>query len=385
MQTVTYKFELKPNASQRQKFAVFAGQSRFVWNQLLALVKEKRSAGEKVSITPFGLSYLITELKQRIEWLGESHTHCLQESARHLANSFKRFFDWCKTRKGRKCGPPRFKSKRNCKQSFAYKSGIKVLDSKVWLPKIGWVRFRKSREVLGEIKTASVKRSPTGKWFVCITAKREIEQLPTNDSIIGIDLGLSHYATLSDGTKIDNPRWLRKGLVKLAKLQRSLCRKVKGSSNRTKAKLAVARQHERIANQRKDFQHKLSTKLVVENQAIGVESLSLAGLVRTRLSKSFVDAGLGGFLEMLRYKCDWYGRTLVEADRFYPSSKTCSQCGQVNQSLQLSDRVWQCGCGVTHDRDVNAAINLRNLAVGHTDKQNACGAGVRHGAIYATC
>jgi putative transposase len=384
MQTITYKFELKPNASQQQKFAVFAGQSRFVWNQLLAIIKEKRANSEKVVITPFGLSYLITELKQKFEWLSEAHIHTLQESAKNLANSFKRFFDWVKTRKGRKSGPPKFKSKRFAKQSFRYKSGVKVLDSKVWLPKIGWVRFRKSRDVIGEIKTATVKKSATGKWFVCITAKREIEPLPVRESIIGVDVGLRHYATLSDGTQIDNPRWLRKGLAKLARLQRSLCRKVKGSNNRNKAKLAVAIQHERISNQRRDFQHNLSTKLVNENQVIGVESLNLAGLIRTRLSKSFADAGLGSFLEMLKYKCDWYGRTLVEADRFYPSSKTCSCCGVVNAALAMEES-WECVCGAKHNRDVNAAINLRNVAAGYAETQNACGAGVRPDASLATC
>jgi putative transposase len=361
---------------QERKFAVFVGQSRFVWNQLLALIQEKRKLGEKVSITPFGLSYLITELKTKFEWLSEAHIHTLQESAKNLANSFKRWFNWLKSKKGRKVGTPRFRSKRDANQSFRYKSGIKVEGNKVWLPKIGWVRYRNSRDVIGKIKTASVKKSHTGKWFVSIACEREFNQFPVVDSVVGVDVGLSHFATMSTGEKIDNPRWFRKGQRKLKRLQQSLSRKVKGSSNRQKAKLAVAVQHERVANQRKDFQHKLSTKLINENQVIGVESLSLVGLVRTRLAKSFSDAGLGAFLGMLKYKAEWYGRTVVEADRFYPSSKTCSVCGEINESLQLSDRAWQCGCGASHDRDINAAVNLRNVAQGHWETLNACGEGV---------
>jgi|688.fasta_scaffold316297_2 putative transposase len=384
MQVITYKFELKPSTMQERKFAVFIGQSRFVWNQLLALIQEKRKLGEKVSISPFGLTYLITELKAKFEWLSEAHVHTLQESAKNLANAFKRWFSWLKTKKGRKVGAPRFKSKRDANQSFRYKSGIKVDGNKVWLPKIGWVRYRNSRDVIGKIKTASVKKSPTGKWFVSISCEREFNHLPVVDSVVGVDVGLSHFATLNDGTKIDNPRWFRRGQRKLKHLQQSLSRKVKGSSNRQKAKLAVAIQHERVTNQRRDFQHKLSTKLINENQVIGVESLSLAGLMKTRLAKSFGDAGLGAFLGMLKYKAEWYGRTVVEADRFYPSSKTCSECEEKNESLQLSDRIWQCACGVTHDRDINAAINLRNVAVGYIETLNACGDSVSRGVIHAT-
>ncbi len=254
-------------------------------------------------------------------------------------------------------------NKKNRSQSIYFEAGVKIRGCYVWLQKLGWVRFVKSQDIAGTIRGAFVRKSTTGKWYVSIVCEREFDHLPKVDSIVGVDVGLRHYATLSDGTKVDNPRWLNKSLKKLARLQRSFSRKVLGSSNRQKAKLKVAKQHERIANQRRDFQHKLSTKLVNENQVIGVESLSLTGLIRSRLSKSFSDAGLGEFLSMLKYKCEWYGRTLVEVDRFFPSSKTCSCCGVVNSELAMEE-FWVCCCGAKHNRDLNAAINLRNVAVG---------------------
>jgi putative transposase len=301
----------------------------------------------------------------------------LQESAKNLAGSYQRWFKWLKTRKGKRTGAPRFKSRKASRKSFSYKSGIKVDGDRVWLPKIGWVRFRNSRDPIGKLKGATVSQNARGKWFVSIVAERPIARKPKRTEVVGVDVGLSTFATLSTGEKIKNPRWFRRGERKLARLQRSLARKKKGSANRSKAKQKVAIHHERVANRRKDFQHKQSTKLINENQVVSVESLSVAGLMRTRLAKSFSDAGLGEFLRQLNYKAEWYGRTLVEADRFFPSTKLCNCCGHKNDELSLSDREWDCpGCSASHDRDVNAAINLRNLAVGHTDNQNASGAAV---------
>jgi len=376
MKTLAYKYELRPTKSQDQMFHRFSGQCRFVFNELLRRSQDAYKKSEKFSLTAYGLCYEVTKLKREFEWLSECHVHCLQESVRNLAGAYKRWFDWLKTRKGTKTGSPRFKSKRLSRKSFTYKSGIKVDGDRVWLPKIGWVRFRNSRDPIGKLKRATVSQKASGKWFVSITAERPIANKPKRTEAIGVDVGLETFATLSTGEKIKSPKWLRRSAEKLRRLQQSLSRKKKGSSNLAKARVKVARQHERVANQRKDFQHKLSTRLVNENQVIGVEDLCLRGLVRTRLAKSFSDAGLGEFLRQLDYKSDWYGRLLKKADRFYPSTKTCNCCQQ-KSDLKLSDRTWTCsGCGSFHDRDVNAAINLRNLAVGHTDN-NASGATVR--------
>jgi len=379
VQLITYKFELRPNKSQERQFVVFAGQVRFVWNQLLSLARERHKRGESQDLSPFGFVYEVTKLKLQYDWLGESSRQCIDFAAKNLTKAFRRFFAYRKSRGGRRYGHPVFKSRRRGRDAFQFSEQVKVSGNKVRLPKIGWVRFRKSREVVGEIREAAVKRSASGKWFVSIVCKCEIQPLPPVKQICGVDVGFSIYATIADQThyeEVTNPRWFKASHRKLKRLQQSLSRKKKGSNNRAKAKLLVARQHERVVNQRRDFQHKLSTKLVVENQAIGVESLSLVGLMRAKLSKSFADAGFGAFFGMLKYKCLWYGRTLVEAERFYPSSKTCSQCGHVKESLELSERVWVCVCGKRLPRDLNAALNLRNLAVGYTESLNACGVGV---------
>lgn len=373
---IAYKFRLEPTVEQQQSFVVFSGQVRFVYNALLRQSKDAFAAGTKYGLSAKALCYPVTDLKKEFEWLKECHIHCLQESARALSLAYARFFSWCKKRSGRRVGMPRFKSKRS-PRSFSYKAGIKVDGNKIWLPKIGWVKFRKSRELIGTLKTATVRQSASGKWYVSVSAERPIARKPKRQTAIGIDVGLETYATVSTGEKVAFPRWLKRSLKKLRRLQKSLSRKQKGSKNRAKARLKVAHLHERVANQRHDFQHKLSTKLVDENQAIGVETLSIKGLCRGRAAKSWSDAGHGEFLRQLEYKSEWYGRQFEKADRFFPSSKTCSCCGQINKDLKLSDRTWQCdGCGVIHDRDVNAAINLKPVAEGCPDTQNVSGVAV---------
>lgn len=377
MQFIAYKYELRPTAEQANSFTQFACQCRFVFNELLRRSKNSYRSKQKYPLTAFGLSYEVTKLKSEFEWLAECHVHCLQESAANLAKSYKKWFSFLETNKGPKVGPPRFKSKRTAKKAFRYKSGVKVDENRIWLPKIGWVRFRNSRDPIGKLKGATVSQNARGKWFVSITAECSIAHKAERSEIVGVDVGLSTFATLSTGEKIENPRWFRRGERKLARLQRSLARKKNGSANRAKMKQKVAVHYERVANRRKDFSHKQSTKLINENQVVSVESLCIAGLMQTRLSKSFGDAGLGEFIQQLEYKAEWYGRALIKADRFFPSTKLCNCCGKKNDNLSLSDRWWKChGCGKNHDRDINAAINLRNLAVGHTDKQNDSGADV---------
>lgn len=365
MNHIAYKFELRPSRKQLSDFVNFSGQCRFVFNSLLAA-----SRREKLDLSPYSLGSKVTQLKAECAWLSECDRSCLDLSAKNLSLAYSRFFKWCKARTGRRVGLPRFKSKRS-PRSFAYKSRIRVDGSSVFLPKIGWVRFHKSREVIGTVKTASVTQSATGKWFVSIVCEREFEPLPVSGRSVGVDVGLTTFAALSTGEKVSSPRWLVKGSRKLARLQRKLSRAKRGSHNREKARVKAARQHERVANQRRDFQHKLSTRLVNENQVIGVESLDIVGMM-AKLGKGFADKGHGEFLRQLEYKSDWYGRSLVKAKRYFPSTKTCHVC-KCRTNLKLSDRAWTCKCGQQHDRDVNAALNLEHFAIGHIEKQNASG------------
>lgn len=382
----TYRYRLEPTNAQEQKFLVFAGQCRFVWNQLLARANEAHKNGTDFNRTAFGLNYEITKLKAEFEWLSESHIHCLQESARSLAESFSRFFRWAKTRKGHKASFPKFKSRHRSQASFGYKSGVKVDGDKLFLPKIGWVRFRNSRDPIGNLKSARVKQDCCGNWFISVQAEAVIGHLPAVASVAGVDVGLRVFATVCTGDKIEkitSPKFLAKSRRKLAKAQRRLSRKKKGSKNRRKAKLAVAKLHRRISRQREDFQHKLSIRIVRENQTVCVEDLNVSGMFRGTLARSMSDAGLSKFLGMLKYKCDWYGRTLVEAHRFYPSSKTCSCCGQINKELKMEE-FWECsGCGTCHNRDENASRNLRAVAAGHAETLNACGSVVSHSLVGA--
>ncbi len=267
-----HKFKLRPTAEQEQQFNQFAGNARFVYNELLNWSSQlyKRFGLSVVHRASFGKR--ITQLKNQYEWLALSHVHTLQSAGDDLVNGFKRFFK-------KQGGYPRFKSKRNTKQSFRYKTGIKVDGDRVWLPKIGWVCFHRSISQIGQIKTATISRSVSG-WYVSLSCVEEIEQYPKTNQSVGIDLGLTHYATLSTCEKVDNPRHYRHAERKLRRLQRSLSRKKRGSANRTKARIKLAKHHEKVANMRKDFQHKLTTRLVVENQAIGVESLYVAGMIR---------------------------------------------------------------------------------------------------------
>lgn len=366
LQRKTYRFKLEPNSAQEQSFWRFAGSCRFIYNQILADSQKEHQDGEKVPINRAAFCSRITSLKKEFDWLGETHVHCLQNAVENLVKAYQRLFK-------KQGGFPKFKSRHDLNQSFGYKTGVKVDVAKVWLPKIGWVKFRKSQDVLGKIKTAQVRRTITG-WYVTLSCEVDIHPLAKVDRSVGVDVGLSSFLIESNGNKIESPKFFRKTERKLAKLQRQLSRKKKGSSNRAKAKRKVARLHEKVANQRKDFQHKQSTRLINENQVIGVEDLCVKGMARTRLAKSIHDAGLGEFLRQMKYKAEWYGRTLVEADRFFPSSKTCYQCGNVNGDLKLSDRRWKCpSCGTLLDRDVNTALNLESVAVGHTETLNACG------------
>ncbi len=285
-------------------------------------------------------------------------------SLRNLDNAYTRFFR-------EKKGFPKFKSKHNPRQSFQCPQSCSVdfEDNTLSLPKIKQIKVVFHRCFEGTVKTVTISRHSTGKYFVSMLVEDGLslpeKATPDKDDALGIDVGLKHFLTTSEGDKIDTPRYLRKSENKLARLQKSLSRKKKGSSNRHKAKVKVARLHEKIVNQRKDFLHKVSHKIVHENQGtICMEDLCVQGMVKNRrLAKSISDVGWSIFKSFLIYKADWNGKHVLDIGRFEPSSKMCHACGTINRDLKLSDRDWICSsCDKKHDRDVNAAINIKAMA-----------------------
>ncbi|MBL8131545.1 MAG: transposase [Anaerolineae bacterium] len=302
----------------------------------------------------------------------------LQDAVLDLDDAFERFFK-------KQTRYPQFKKKHGKRQSFTYPQGVKVDGAKAWLPKIGWVRFRKSREIEGVIKRATISRRASG-WTISFNCEAEIDAPEPSpilaENSVGIDLGSIDLVTTSHGEKTRNSRHYRQWERKLKREQRRHARKQKGSSNRRKQKQRVARLHERIANRRKDSLHKISRKLVDDNQAIFCEDLNVLGIAKG-LGKSVGDAGWGELLRQLKYKAEWAGKTFLQIGRYFPSSKRCSECGCKHGELERSARRWICPtCGVEHDRDINAAVNihregLQYVAAGHAETQNACGEPVR--------
>jgi putative transposase len=315
----------------------------------------------------------LTQLKKAEEtaWLGEAHSQVLQQSLKDLDLAYRHFLR--RVKMGEKPGFPRFK-KKGRKDSFRYPQGINLQHGKVFLPRIGWVRYRDSRAIEGEVLQASVKREGE-HWFVCLACKLELPDpasvAVTENRAVGIDVGLKNFAMLSDGSEIENPRFLTKALARLRKAQRRLSRKMKGSNNRKKQVMKVSRLHARVKNCRKDFCHKASTAIVKNHDVIAVEDLNIKGMVKNRhLSRAISDAGWGLFIQMLKYKAEWKGKHFVQVGRFVATSQTCSGCGE-KKPMPLSVRSYSCGnCGLVVDRDWNASLNIRaaGLAV-----LNACG------------
>ncbi|MGW0103428.1 RNA-guided endonuclease InsQ/TnpB family protein, partial [Nocardia sp. NPDC003354] len=322
-------------------------------------------------------------------WLGEVCAVVLQQSLRDAETAYRNFFaSLGGIRKGPRLGAPRFKSRKDHRQSIRFTANArwKITDAgRLDLPKIGAVKVKWSRTLPVTPSSVTVIKDAAGRFFASFVIDTDpasdAARMPDSHRTIGIDLGLTHFAVLSDGTKIDSPRFLRRAEKKLRKAQKELSRKQKGSKNREKARAKVARAHAKIADARREFHHQLSTKLISENQGIAVEDLSVAGLARTRLAKSVHDAGWSSFVTMLKYKAERYGRTLVTIGRFEPTSQTCSTCGTKDGPKPLGVREWTCSaCGTVHDRDTNAAINVKTAA---GLAASACGAPVRPGAIPA--
>ena len=358
-----FKFRLYPTTTQADQLNQHIGSCRFVYNWALDQ-KTKTYEQTGKSISRFDLNKSIPTLKVQNPWLGEVNSQSLQGMTKQVESAFTKFFR-------EKAGFPNFKSKKNPIQSFPVPQHYSVdfENSTVKLPKIGAIKAVLHRSFEGELKTATVSRSSTGKYYISILVENN-EELPTKQvfsafTTIGVDVGIKDFAALSTGEKIDNPKYLKNSLKRLKTLQRRVSKKVKGSKNRAKAKQRLAVIHEKITNQRNDFQSKLSFKLISENQAIALETLNVKGMVKNHcLSQSISDAGWSSFVSKLEYKADWLGKTILRIGRFEPSSKLCNVCGYRNSNLTLAMRDWQCPtCNTLHDRDINAAINIKKFSL----------------------
>jgi putative transposase len=339
-----------------------------VYNDALRAREEAHKAGLPY-ITDAELSRRLT-LAKRIPqraWLAEVSSVVLQQALADLNTAYRNYFNSLSgQRRGPKVGPPNFRSRKNHRQAirFTANARFKILpNGKLRLPKIGDVPVRWSRPLPSEPSSVTVIKDAAGRYLASFVVETGARPLPGTDTTIGIDLGLTHFAVLSDGRKIASPRFLRRAEKHLRRRQQDLSRKQKGSRNQDKARIRVARAHARVANARRDFHHQLSTRLIRENQAVAVEDLAVTGLARTRLAKSIHDAGWAAFVAMLEYKTQLYGREFCRIGRFEPTSQVCSACGAKDGSKPLRVRTWQCpSCGVWLDRDINAAVNVAKAA-----------------------
>jgi putative transposase len=350
-----YQFRFYPTASQKINLAQTFGCVRFVYNWgLLTRKTAYFQHGESLSYNDLAAG--LPNLKHAYPWLAQVSSVPLQQALRHLDRAFVNFFE------GR-AKSPTFKKKQH-EQSATYASTAFRWDGKaLTLAKMQVpldIRWHRSLPTDAKPSSVTISKDSANRYFVSILVEEEIKPLPTTPKMVGLDLGIKSLVALSTGESVGNPRYFAKDEKRLAKAQRRLARKNKGSKNRHKARFKVARLHARIADRRRDYQHKLSTRIVHENQVICVESLAVKNMVKNHsLAKAIADVGWGEFVRQLEYKATWYGRTLVKIDRWYPSSKTCSACKQVLDSLTLDRREWVCPeCGVVHDRDTNAAMNI---------------------------
>ena len=353
-----YKYRLYPRPSQLPFLTEHFGATRFVYNYFLDLRKKSYDSG--IRLSGFDCKKMIPGLKTTYPWLWDINSQSLQESVINLEKAYQRFF--------KKLGAyPKPKKKRG-RQSFTVPQHFTIRGSYLFIPKLeSALKVNFHRRIQGKVKSCTISREPSGTFFVSFSVQENIHipDLPGKiEKEESIDLGVGVLCTFFDGTKVEAPKYLRKALKKLARLQWQLSRKVKGSKNREKARIKVARLHEYVRNQRKDFLHKLSSQVVNENQVIYLEDLNVKGMMQfEHLGLSVGDAGLGQFVKQLKYKSEWSGKKVVQIDRWYPSSMTCSVCGYVNEDLTLGSRVWVCPqCMTAHDRDHNAAKNI--MAVG---------------------
>ncbi|WP_339154302.1 transposase [Actinomadura luteofluorescens] len=382
-----YQFRLYPAPCQEQALARAFGCARVVFNDALRAREQAYAAG--LAYLPDGelSKRVITEAKKSPErvWLGEVSAVVLQQALADLNAAYRNFFASVSgRRKGRVVAAPRYRSRKDRRQAIRFTRNARwkiTAGGRLRLPKIGDVPVRWSRTLPSVPSSVTVIRDAAGRYFASFVVETGNEPLPQTEAEIGVDLGLTHFAVLSDGRKISSPRFLRRAERKLRKAQQALSRKTSGSANRRKAAARAARLHARVTDARRDHHHKLSTQLIRDNQAVYVENLCVNGLARTGLAKSVHDAGWSQFLAMLEYKAARHGRTFAKIDRWFPSSKLCGTCGTVAESMPLNIRKWACACGAVHDRDVNAANNI--LAAGQADRLNDRRAQARPGLVPA--
>ena len=363
-----YKYCFLPTAEQKEQLAQMFGSSRFVFNLgLETKIMAYKQYGKTLNY--FDLNKQLTDLKQEAEWLNDTPAQALQMSLRNLDNAYTAFF--------RGAGFPKFKSKRG-RQSFQLPQGVKVdfENGKVFLPKLKWVDCVFSREFAGSIKTVTVSRNPSGKHFVSIlvdTGEDIPEKKPVaRETSVGVDLGIKDFAVLSDGQVLENHKFLGRSLKRLRVEQRTLSRRFKKgaaeqSKNWHKQRIIVAKLHETVTNQRRNFLHKASTQIIKEYDTICLETLNVAGMVKNRkLSRAISDVGWSEFNTMLEYKAEWYGKNILRIGQFEPSSRICNVCGWHNKDLKLSDRIWTCANNHVLQRDENAALNILDFGLAKT-------------------